>query len=178
MKKVLLFASTVFFFSAAHAETRDFKKVDSQSAKVLITTDDRDYVQAAQYLDGQENQQLITMLLADPDSRLSKIKAAIELDICGTNSTPEEPWIDQCGQVEFSDLVQTSYGRGGWAEGYADYTFFVGFRSDGTGMMLESLYTVEITESVVANIDNDGTYTGTVEKKLGIGQVMRLPTQR
>ncbi|MFS4460557.1 hypothetical protein [Bdellovibrio sp. HCB2-146] len=178
MKKVILMLSTTLLFCTAEAETRDFQKVDSHSAKVVITTDDRDYVQASEYLDGKENQELISMLLADPDSRLAKIRNAIEMQICETNSTPENPWIDQCGQVEFSDLVQTSFARGGWAEGYASYTFFIGFRSDGTGMILESLYSVEVNESIVANIDTEGNYIGTLEKKLTLGFITKLPIQR
>jgi len=178
VKNVVFFIAATLLVSAAHAETREFKKINANSAQVVITTDDKEYVQAAVYLDGQENNKLLSQFLADPNSKLAKLKAKIEKENCDTNSTPNDDWIPQCGEVELSTLVQTSFGRGGWAEGNAEYSFFVSFRMDGTGHFLESLYLVSIVESVEATQDSNYNYAGKVIKTLSLGSVQKLPTKK
>ena len=178
MKNVVFCIAVTLLASAAHADTREFKKISANSAQVIITTDDKDSVQAATYLDGQENVKLLSTFLADPKSELAKLKAKVELANCDTNSTPGDGWIPQCGEVVLSTLVTTSFGRGGWAEGSAEYSFFVSFRMDGTGRFLESLYLVSIAESVEAKIDPNYNYTGQVVKTLSFGSVQKLPTKK
>lgn len=178
MKNVVFFIAATLLVSAAQAETREFKKTSANSAQVVITTDDKDSVQAATYLDGQENEKLISTFLADPKSELSKLKAKVEKANCDANSTPDDGWIPQCGEVVLSNLVTTSFGRGGWAEGSAEYSFFVSFRMDGTGRFLESLYLVSIVESVEAKTDSNYNYTGQVVKTLNFGSVQNLPTKK
>jgi hypothetical protein len=175
MKTAAFVIAITFLVSAAQAEMREFKKHDANSAEVIITTDEKDYTQAAVYLDGQENAKLLSMVLADPASELSKLKLEIELDNCEANSTPDDDWVPQCGQVEFSELVKTSFGRGGWAEGQAGYSFFIGFRMQGTGRFLESLYLVTIVETVVAAQDENYNYQGTITKTLNVGTIQKLP---
>jgi hypothetical protein len=178
MKQAAFLIAATLLVSAAHAETREFKKTTANSAQVVITTDDKDSVQAATYLDGQENNKLLSQLLADPNSKLAKLKATIEKANCDANSTPNDDWIPQCGEVELSTLVQTSFGRGGWAEGNAEYSFFVSFRMDGTGHFLESLYLVSIVESVEAKTDANYNYAGQVVKSLSLGSVQKLPAKK
>lgn len=174
MKALSFVISASLLFSVAHAETRDFKKNNAETATVHIITDEKDSTQAAMYLDGKENQKLIAMMLADPASKLAKLKAQIEMENCEETSKPENPWIDMCGQVEISDLVKTSFSRGGWAEGSAGYSFFVGFRQDGTGRFLESTHLVEINESVYAKMDKNGNYIGKIEKHLHLEPIKKL----
>lgn len=174
MKALIIVLSTALLSTVAHAETREFKKNNAETATVRIVTDEKDSTQAAQYLDGKENQQLIKMMLADPASQLAKLKAKIEIENCEETSTPENPWIDMCGQVEISDLVKTSFSRGGWAEGSAGYSFFVGFRQDGTGRFLESTHLVEINESVYAKMDKDGNYIGEIQKHLHLEPIKKI----
>lgn len=174
MKALTFVISASFLFSTAHADTREFKKTNAETATVRIVTDEKDSIQAAMYLDGKENQQLIKMMLADKDSKLAKLKAEIEKENCDETSTAENTWIDMCGEVVISDLVKTSFARGGWAEGSAGYSFFVGFRQDGTGRFFESTHLVEINESVNAKMDNAGNYIGEIQKHLHLEPIKKI----
>lgn len=176
MVKAVLAAFLVVASVSAHAaqESRSYKKVDADHAQVLITTEDSEAVQAAAYVDAQENKKFIEMMLADPGSQLAKLKAAIEKEHCDANSTPDNSWIAACGEVQITDAVRTGFGRGGWMEAGAGYSFFVGFMDDGTGHFFGVDYIVTIGEDVTANVDENGEYKGSVTKELSLGSIKKI----
>jgi|GEM_PF-615687 len=157
-------------------EQRQFQKVDANTAVVKIITEERDSTQVANYIDAQENAQYLLMLLADHQSKLSLLMKQIQQDNCGTTTEAPDGWIDGCGGAEITDFVRTSFGRGGWMEAGAGYTFFVGFRSAGTGRFFESTYMVTFFEHGVADVDQNGEYLGSITKDLTFGTVTKLPS--
>lgn len=158
----------------ADTETRTYKKISATEATVTIKTEETDGAQAAGYVDAQENERFISELLKDPASPLYKIAKKIENDMCDSESTPDNSWIDGCGEVTITKEVRTSFGRGGWASAGAGYTFFVGFTSDGTGRFFDVSYMVTIGESADAQTDDNGEYNGIVIKSLSLAEVKKL----
>ncbi|MBC7712752.1 MAG: hypothetical protein H7177_05410 [Rhizobacter sp.] len=176
--KALLLGLLVLTISAnvhAAAETREYKKDSGVQATVTIHTEETDGTQAAAYVDAQENKKFIEDLLADATSPLAKLKAEIEKESCDANSTPENPWIDGCGEVTITEAVRTSFGRGGWMSGGAGYTFFVGFTSDGSGRFFDVTHMVTISESAEAQVTPDTfDYNGIVIKTLTLDEIKKL----
>ncbi len=159
------------------AETRTYKKADSTAATVSIKTEETDYTQAAGYVDAQENEQFIAELLKDPSSPLAKLVKEIELANCEQTSTPENKWIDGCGEVTITEAVRTSFGRGGWASAGAGYTFFVGFTSDGSGRFFDVSHMVTIFEAAEAQTkEESGDYSGEIIKYLSLSEIKKLET--
>ncbi|MGZ3789342.1 MAG: hypothetical protein ACXVLQ_12515, partial [Bacteriovorax sp.] len=109
------------------AEKRTYTKLNSTEAQVDIVTEEQASIQAATYVDGKENERFIKDVMKDKNSPLYKLKLAIEKENCETNSTPDQSWIEGCGEVTITKEVRTSFGRGGWSSGGSGYTFFVGF---------------------------------------------------
>jgi hypothetical protein len=172
---LLIVMLTVFNFS--HADEADFKrtykKTSSDSAEVLIETGSS--MQAAELVDRAENQKFIDELLKDKNSKLAKLKAQIEMDSCGeTSKSLEDSWIQGCGEVEITDYVLTSFGRGGWASAGAGYSFFIGFREDGTGHFFESSYIATFSEGVSAINDSDEDFKGNYLKTLSLDSITKL----
>lgn len=176
MKLSLALILSLVMANAMAQDSRTYTKVSSSKAIVTINTPDEDSVQAAIYLDGAENEKFIQDLLKDKNSELAKLKAKLELENCGEVSTDDNAWIDGCGEVHISDAVNTDFGRSGWMGGFSGYSFFVGFRSDGTGRFLSSNHLVQIFESTEALVDTEGEYTKTVEKTLSLGKIIELPS--
>lgn len=168
--------SILFLTLSAQAEQRTFEKTSPASANVKIISDDPDAVQAAQFVDAAENNMFVEIMLKDKNSPLSEIRKKLELENCHEESS-DGGWIDQCGQVEITDSIQTYFGRGGWMSAGAAYTFFVGFRHDGTGRYFSSAYMVTITEDVEANTNEDMSYNGSLTKSLNLKDAVKLPTQ-
>lgn len=159
------------------SETRTYKKVSSTEATVVIKTEETEYTQAAGYVDGQENEKFISELLKDSSSPLAKIVKEIELANCEQTSTPENTWIDGCGEVTITKEVRTSFGRGGWASAGAGYTFFVGFTSDGTGRFFDVSHMVTIFESADAQTNEEtADYNGEIIKTLQLSDIKKLET--
>lgn len=177
MKKTMILMLSLVMVNSFASEGRSYQKTSSGEAIVTIKTEESDSTQAAVYLDGAENERFIQDLLKDKNSELAKLKAKIELDNCGENSTEENSWIDGCGEVEISDTIRTEFGRAGWMGGYAGYSLFVGFRSDGTGRFLNSTHLVTIYEGTDAKTNEEGEYTGVVEKTLALGKIIQLTSQ-
>lgn len=175
MKRYAIF-SFLFLALSAQAEQRTFEKTGPASATVKIVSDDPDAVQAAQFVDAAENNTFLEMMLKDKNSPLSEIRKKLELENCDEESS-DGGWINQCGQVEITDSIQTYFGRGGWMSAGAAYTFFVGFRHDGTGRYFSSAYMVTITEDVEANTNEDMGYNGSLTKSLNLKDTVKLPTQ-
>lgn len=174
MIKFSVFICVMFLNFLAHAEQRSFIKSSPDLAVVQIGTDSAQQgVQAAQFVDGMENKQYIQMMLADKASQLARIRSQLELDSCGKESKNGE-WIKSCGQVEVTDFVRTSFGRLGWGMAGASYTFFIGFRMDGSGQYFSSHYMVTVNETVEANTNN-GKYSGSLNKNLGLENISKLP---
>jgi hypothetical protein len=172
MKSILpIFMALTLSFSAFAEETRAFKKTSSTEATITIKTEETDYVQAAAFVDAQENEEFIKQLLNDENSSLAKLVKEIELKNCEATSTPENKWIDGCGEVTITEAVRTSFGRGGWQSAGAAYTFFVGFTSDGTGRFFDASHTVTILESTEAQTNDNFDYNGTVLKYLALGEI-------
>lgn len=161
----------------ANAETRSYKKVSSTEATVTIKTEETDGTQAAVYVDAKENKQFIEALLKDESSPLYKIAREIEKEMCDAVSTPDNSWIDGCGEVTITDEVRTSFGRGGWASAGAGYSFFIGFTSDGTGRFFDVSHMVTIGESADAQTNDEGDYNGEVIKTLSLLGVTKLETK-
>lgn len=167
--KTNLVTGLIFFsiFTSAFAD-QDVKKTYSKVAadKVEVLIEAGDSVQAASFIDREETEKFLKGMLKDKNSKLSQLKSKLEIENCDTNSNDEESWIEGCGEVELTPFVQTSYGRGGWASAGAGYSFFVGFRSDGTGRFFEANYLVNFYESVEAIGEGenfDGKYLKTLE---------------
>lgn len=159
------------------AETRTYKKVNASEATVTIKTEETDGTQAAAYVDGNENEQFINELLKDESSPLYKLAREIEQEMCDATSTPDNSWIDGCGEVTITKEVRTSFGRGGWASAGAAYTFFIGFTSDGTGRFFDVSHMITIGESADAQTTEEGEYNGEVIKSLGLLEVKKLETK-
>lgn len=159
----------------ADVEKREYKKLNSIEALVTITTEETDGTQAAVYVDAKENDQFVADLLKDSSSKLAQLVKKIELEVCGETSTPEKKWIDGCGEVTLTESVRTSFGRGGWAEANASYTFFVGFSHDGTGRFFNASHMVTISESAVAQTKpDDYEYNGVILKYLSLDTVTNI----
>ena len=175
MKKTLVAVLSLVMMNSFAQESRSYTKLSASEAQVTIKTEETDSTQGAVYLDGIENERFVQDLLKDKNSELAKLKAKIEMDNCGELSTEENSWIDGCGEVELTEAIRTSFGRGGWTGGFAGYTFFVGFRSDGTGRYFDSTHMVTIYEGTEAQTTEEGDYSGIVEKILSLGQITELP---
>lgn len=176
MSKIPVILTALFLTLSAHAEQRVFTKTGPTSASVKITPDNPEYVQAAEYVDAAENDAFLQMMLKDKNSPLANIRKQLELENCEKESSDGE-WIDGCGQVEFTNYVQTSFGRGGWMSADAAYTFFIGFRHDGTGSYFDASYMVTIIEDVEADKKEDMSYSDTLTKILILKNTTKLPTQ-
>jgi len=176
MKTLLLSLVALSLTSNLYAaeEQRSYKKTSSTEAVVTITTEETDSTQAASYVDGKENETFIKDLLKDSSSPLAKLVKEIELQNCEETSTPDNSWIDGCGEVRITKTTLTSFGRGGWASAGAGYTFFVGFVSDGTGRFFESTHMVTITESADAQTNDNYDYSGIVLKTLNLVEIKKL----
>lgn len=158
----------------ASEESRSYKKISSTEAVVTIKTEETDGTQAAAYVDAKETEQFINDLLKDPSSPLAKLVKEIELQNCEATSTPDQTWIDGCGEVTLTAQVRTGFGRGGWASAGAAYTFFVGFTSDGTGRFFDVSHMITISESADAQTNDQYDYSGVVLKTLSLIEVKKL----
>jgi hypothetical protein len=163
-----------FSFAAYTKEMRTYKKLNSSQAEVVIQTEEQDATQAAAYVDAKENVQFVSDLMKDKKSLLYKLKREIEIENCNTTSTDETSHIPTCGEVEMTKMVLTSYGRGGWDSGGASYAFFIGFREEGTGHFFDTSHIVTISESVLAQTDSEGRYSGKIMKTLNFGTITRI----
>ncbi len=176
MKTVLISAIILSLSSNLYAseETRAYKKISNTEALVTINTEETDGTQAAAYVDGKENDSFINDLLKDQTSPLAKLVKEIELKNCEATSTPDNTWIDGCGEVRITKLTLTSFGRGGWASAGARYTFFVGFVSDGTGRFFDVSHMVTISETADAQTNEKYDYSGVVLKTLSLLDIKKL----
>lgn len=157
------------------AETRIFSKVDKERAIVKIHTEKQEGIQAAAYVDGAENEKFVKMLLAEPTSRLSQLRKQIEDKNCDFEAARFQGWIDDCGIVEWTPAVQTSFLRGGWMIAGGQYSFFMGFRQAGTGRMFDVTYMVVIQEEVSADVVDEMASTGSLTKELSVVKILHLP---
>ena len=160
--------------SFAEEAKQVYKQINAEEAEVTVTLTEEDFGQTATYVDGAQNEKFIEQLLKDKNSKLFALKAQIEKENCEENSTDENPWIDGCGQVEVTKEVLTSFGRGGWAGAGAYYTFFLGFRSAGTGRFFETTHMVQIMEDVNAVTKDDGEFAGQFIKTLKLETIKKL----
>lgn len=176
MKTWILCGLLAFSSGASAGEVRSFMKVDAERAIVKIQTEDRQAVQAAAYADGAENEQFVRMLLEEPTSRLSLLRKQIEDHNCESEAARLDGWIDDCGIVEWTPAVQTSFARGGWMAAGAQYSFFVGFRHAGTGRMFDVTHMVVLQEDVTADVVEEMSPTGSLTKELSVVKILRLPT--
>ena len=155
-------------------ETRTYKQISETDALVIIKTEEQDGTQAASYVDGAENNRFVKEMLKNKKSPLAELKKKIELEICETTSTEENNWIEACGEVTITEMVRTSFGRGGWMSAGASYTFFVGFTHDGTGHFFEVTHMVKIEEMVEAEMDTDMNYKGIINKHLSLSGISEM----
>jgi len=146
----------------------------SESLEVTIKLEEDGYGQAAVYVNAELNDSFVQKLLTDKDSRLNQLKSELEMEACGENSTATKTWIDGCGEVEVTSAVQTAFGRGGWADAGAAYTFFIGFRNAGTGRFFEATHMITISESVEAVMKEDGEFAGKFLKTLKLETIKKL----
>ncbi len=175
MKKILTALIVLSYATLSMAdEIRTYKQVSGTNALVTIKTDETDGTQAVVYVDAQENDRFVKEMLKNKKSPLAELKKQIELENCETTSTDDNPWIDACGEVHITDMIRTSFGRGGWMSAGAGYTFFVGFRSDGTGHFFDATHMVVIEEVVEAEMDDDMNYKGIVNKHLSLSGIKAL----
>ncbi len=178
MKNIALSMLLLSLTLATHAaETRTYKKVSPTVASVEILVDAEEPGQAGVYVDGKETKTFIKELLADPESPLYKLKKEIELANCEETSKGEQTWIDMCGEVTITPTIRTSFGRGGWADAGAGYTFFVGFTSDGTSRLFSVSHMVTINEGVEAEFSDQGEFVGKFIKTISFSAIKELETQ-
>ena len=163
----VLFLLLMFSTESQAAIKRQYKKVGPTKAQVQIQTDEGNSTQATTYLDAFENKQFIHDLLNDKKSSLYKIANIIQQSNCGK-------FQEGCGQITVTDEVKTSYWREGWMSGGTTYTFFVGFTNEGSGHYFDVSYMVTISESVNAQVKNDGSYAGTVIKNYSLVNIIKL----
>lgn len=180
---ILWMASWIFFGVVAFASgessgkyqnseikgTDAIRRIDEKHFTLSIFTPKEEGVQAAAYVNANELPQVINLLLQDPSSDLSKAKREIEEKECP--GVPSQEVGVECGRVQFTSAVQTSFGRGGWMDGAGIWTFFVGFRENGTGHFFDAQYGVEMSETVSAQVDKDGVYTGELVKEYGLKRI-------
>ncbi|WP_415063973.1 hypothetical protein [Bdellovibrio sp.] len=178
MIRALALLPLLFSLNSQATEQRTFTKLGPDSALVKIVPESSDTPQAATYVDGNENVAFIEMMLADPQSSLAQTKQQLEMENCGETSTSPDGWIPSCGRVELTSFVRTSFGRGGWMEAGAGYTFFVGFRFAGSGHFFESRYMATLREDVIADVDEQMQYQGSLSKNLGLEKIVILPLAR
>lgn len=169
--------SFIFTLSAFAAESRQFSKVDTEQAMVKIVTEESQGLQAAMYVDGAENEKFMKMLLEEPSSRLAALRDELEKENCDSEAPRYDSWIEDCGTVEFTEPVQTSFARGGWMSAGAKYTYFVGFRHAGTGHIFEASYMVVIQEEVNATLNQQTGAPGILTKDLSLVRIVRMPEQ-
>lgn len=172
--KLFFFSLFVLTVSAQAEEIRTYKMLNSSQAEVVIQTEEQDSTQAAAYVDGKENDQFVSDLMKDKKSVMYKLRRQVELENCEQTSTDETTRIPGCGEVQLTGMVMTSFGRGGWDSGGAAYTFFVGFRQEGTGRFFDVSHMVTISESVLAQTTTEGDYAGKVIKTLNFGKITRI----
>lgn len=170
--KLLLCSLFLSLSSFAFAdETRTYEKVSEVDALVTIQTEETDGTQAAMYVDGKENDRFVQEMLKDKTSPLSEVKKQIEMEMCQETSTDDRGWIDGCGEVTITEMVRTSFGRGGWMSAGASYTFFMGFTQDGTGRFFDVSHMVTIEEMTEAQVDEQDKYNGFVKKFLSLSSI-------
>lgn len=175
--KTIAFATLLLAYSSfTMAETtKSYEQISDIAATVTIKTEEQDGTQAAVYVDASDNKQFIKEMLKLEGSPLAELKKKIELANCEQTSTPENDWIDGCGQVVITEEVRTSFGRGGWMSAGAGYTFFVGFLSDGSGRFFDATHMVTIFENCEAQTkDETGEYNGTILKLLSLEGIKEL----
>jgi hypothetical protein len=177
MKILTTFMLSAFIFNIAMADESyklTYTKLDADNAQVLIETGANGESQAAVLVNGDYNQKFLDEMLKDKNSKLSKLKAQIEIENCEENSTDENPYIDGCGEVQITNSVETSFGRGGWASAGAGYSFFVGFRNSGSGRFFEATYLVNFSEGVEAIGGANDEFDGTFLKTLSLNSIKKL----
>lgn len=161
-------------FNCQAEEIKIYKKLNSSQAEVVIQTAQQDGIQTAAYVDGGENDHFVSDLMSDKKSLLNKLKRQIEMENCEQTSTDETTQIPGCGEVQLTNFILTSFGRGGWDSAGAAYTFFIGFRQEGTGRFFDVSHMVTISESVLAQTTEDGSYAGKIIKTLNFGKITRI----
>ncbi len=172
--KHLIITLSILMTSAIWASDLRSYNYSNSVAKIEIIDGEDSSGQATTLLDGEENQKFIKSLLNDPNSELAKLKSKLELQYCEENSSDDSEWISGCGGVELTSLVSTSFNRGGWMGGARGYSFFVGFRHDGSGRFFESEYLVTIVESVEAQVDDNYEYQGKNIKTIELVKIQKL----
>lgn len=168
---ILVLTMSVNVFAS---ETREYKKQSATEATVTINTEETDGTQAAAYTDSKENDTFIEALLKDGKSPLYKLARDLEFENCETNSTPEKPYIDDCGEVTITPAVRTFFGRGGWQNATAGYSFFIGFTQAGSGRFFGVSHMITIYEESDAQLKLDGEYSGIVIKTLSLVKVLKI----
>lgn len=173
MKNIFLFLCLVMTYEALASATdlRIYKRIDSFQSQVFITPEYQSEIQASSYTDGKENKRFIDDLFRDDSSLLFKLKQQIKSTNC-----PEIAGADDCGEVEATDLVMTSFARGGWDICGAVYSFFLGFRHSGSGRFFTVSYLISVSEEVEAQTDASGEFTGTLIKTLNLGHITPIET--
>lgn len=155
------------------------KKVSANVATLTITTEDTEGTQAAYFVDGMQIDDFIKMMLEDETSGLAKTVKTILDNNCQEFEDAEEV-ANMCGTINITSHVMTGFGRGGWMDGTATYTLFIGFTSAGTGRYLQTEYIMSINESAEANVGGeevDYKYLGTVTKKLSLQKIIPFPNE-
>ena len=177
MKLLMTMILGLTFSTGAFADqdiSYSYKKVNSKSAIVDIDTHTEDTTQAIFFIDSEHNNKFLAELMEDKNSEIYKIKKEIEQEMCGDEGSADAVELNDCGEVELTEYVQTSFGRGGWASAGAGYTLFMGFRHRGTGRFFESSHMIHFSESVEA-VGYDGEdFKGRYIKTLNLDSIKKL----
>lgn len=175
MKSLFLFFILLYSTSAlSEIITREYSKLSNESAVVKITTSFTDYVQAAEFVDGREVQRFIEDLSVDETSELFGILNIIKQRYCSDYFENSYRSVDNCGEVTFTPEVMSSFGRGGWLNAYAEYSLFVGFTYEGSGMYFSVSHIIVLAEDVEALVNDNDVYAGKLVKNIRLKHIIAL----
>jgi len=174
MKILLLGLVILMSFNALAFEKRTYTKINSSEAQVKIETEQKDFTQVENFLDGRENGKFIQDMLKDKKSILHKIISDIEIDNCQQPIIANKSVTEDCGEVTLTKEVRTSFGISNGMSGGGTYTFFVGFTNAGSGRYFDVSHMVTISERAEAQTSKDGRYSGVVLKSLYLVKVKSI----
>lgn len=174
MKIILLGLVISMSFNALAFEKRTYTKINSSEAQVKIETEQKDFTQVENYLDGLENTKFIQDMLNDKKSILFKLISEIEIENCHQPVIANKLLTGDCGEVTLTKEVRTSFGVSNDMSGGGTYTFFVGFTNAGSGKYFDVSHMVTISERAEAQTLKDGRYSGVVLKSLYLVKIKSI----
>lgn len=176
MKQIFLFIAGLTLTVSAHAANKKLSPLTFTSPNsAVITYTGRKGKLAPFTPNGKSNVDFIKLMLADPNSEISKARIEIEKENCdGVVSTSVESYIDLCGEIYHTDPTEVGSGHSGSTDAGKDYAFFLGFARQGSGLIRIPEYLVIFSENVSQELDEKYDPTGIATKTLSVEKVIKL----